>query len=60
MMALNIQIIMEYQRLLKSFDLNCQKEINNPNKTSKRIHNSFEQNLSKTIFKIMHDPRTFE
>ena len=57
-MALNIQIIMGYQRLLKSFD--CEKGINNSNKTSKRIHNSFEQNLSKTIFKIMHDPRTFE
>ena len=60
MMVLNIQIIMGYQRLLKSFDLICEKGINNSNKTSKRIHNSFEQNLSKTIFKIMHDPRTFE
>ena len=60
MMALNIQIIMEYQRLLKLFNLNCEKGDSLINKTSKRIHNSFEQNLSKTIFKIMHDPRTFE
>ena len=36
------------------------KEIVLPIKQVNEYINSFEQNLSKTIFKIMHDPRTFE